>query len=96
VVESSTLAFLQSPAARRDRPDLVLLDPPRAGLGAEATAALARVRSQTITYVSCDPATLGRDLAGLLQAGYTLTRLSLVDMFPQTFHLETVATLHLR
>jgi 23S rRNA (uracil1939-C5)-methyltransferase len=96
VVESSTLSFLQSAAARRGRPDVVLLDPPRAGLGAEATAALTRVRSQTITYVSCDPATLGRDLAALVQAGYTLTRLSLIDLFPQTFHLETVATLRLR
>jgi 23S rRNA (uracil1939-C5)-methyltransferase len=96
VVESSTLSFLQSAAAQRNRPDVVLLDPPRAGLGAEATAALARVRSQTITYVSCDPATLGRDLAALVQTGYTLTRLSLIDLFPQTFHLEAVATLRLR
>lgn len=94
VVESSTLTFLSR--AVEDRPDLVVLDPPRAGLGTEASAALARVRSQSITYVSCDPATLARDLASLAHAGYTITRLDLIDMFPQTFHLETVAKLRLR
>ena len=96
VMESSTLAFLQSVGARRARPDHIVLDPPRAGLGAPATEALAQVRSHSITYVSCDPATLARDLAVLVHSGYTITQLDLIDMFPQTFHLETVARLHLR
>ena len=96
VVESSTLAFLEREAGRRTPPpDRVVLDPPRAGLGKQASALLARVRSAHITYVSCDPATLARDLRILVDAGYTLTRLHLVDMFPQTFHLETVAVLRL-
>jgi 23S rRNA (uracil1939-C5)-methyltransferase len=99
VVEASALAFLQGGASRGRadrRPDRIVLDPPRAGLGAPAAEALARVRSQSITYVSCDPATLARDLAVLVHAGYTITRLDLIDMFPQTFHLETVARLRLR
>jgi 23S rRNA (uracil1939-C5)-methyltransferase len=54
------------------------------------------VRSQGITYVSCDPATLARDLAVLVHSGYTITRLDLIDMFPQTFHLEAVVGLRLR
>ncbi len=96
VVESAALGFLQGGGAGRGRPDRIVLDPPRAGLGATAAEALARVRSQSITYVSCDPATLARDLAVLVDSGYTITRLDLIDMFPQTFHLETVARLRLR
>ncbi len=96
IVESSTLGFLQRQAAKRERPSLVVLDPPRAGLGAQATALLAQVRSQNVTYVSCDPATLARDLKVLVDAGYAITQLHLVDLFPQTFHLETVVKLRLR
>ena len=96
VIESSTLSFLSRATSGKKAPELIVLDPPRAGLGTEASALLATVRSQTITYVSCDPATLSRDLRVLVDAGYTITRLDLVDMFPQTFHLETVARLCLR
>lgn len=100
VVESSTLQFLVREAnARRAAhrlPGRVVLDPPRAGLGIEGSTALASIRSPHITYVSCDPATLARDLRVLVDAGYTITQLHLVDMFPQTFHLETVAMLELR
>ncbi len=92
-VVTSTQAFL---ASRKTRPDRILLDPPRAGLGVEASRDLAAVHSQSITYVSCDPATLARDLRVLVDAGYTITQLDLVDMFPQTFHMETVAKLRLR
>ncbi len=95
-VESSTLGFLQRQAAKQERPSLIVLDPPRAGLGAEATALLAQVHSQNVTYVSCDPATLARDLKVLIDAGYAITQLHLVDLFPQTFHLETVVKLRLR
>jgi len=96
VVESSTLGFLQRQAGKRERPSLVVLDPPRAGLGAQAAALLAQVRSQNITCVSCDPATLARDLKVLVDAGYSITQLHLLDLFPQTFHLETVVKLRLR
>lgn len=74
-------------------PDFVLLDPPRAGLGRAVTEQLARLRPPQIGIVSCDPATLARDLAALLSAGYRLEKLTLVDLFPQTYHLESVARL---
>jgi 23S rRNA (uracil1939-C5)-methyltransferase len=81
--------------ALADRPDFVLADPPRAGLGKAAVGRLARLRPPRITIVSCDPATLARDLAALLAAGYTIEQMTLVDLFPQTYHLETVVRLRL-
>jgi 23S rRNA (uracil1939-C5)-methyltransferase len=93
-VASTTLDFLQSAVLQRDRPDLILMDPPRAGVGPEVCALLARLRAPKIVYVSCDPLTLARDLALLIPHGYHLTELHLVDMFPQTFHMEAVAILH--
>lgn len=74
-------------------PDLVVLDPPRSGLGENVVRGLAALRSPRVTYVSCDPATLARDLSGLLKAGYRVEQAHMFDLFPQTFHLETV--LHL-
>ncbi|MGA3053919.1 MAG: class I SAM-dependent RNA methyltransferase [Candidatus Korobacteraceae bacterium] len=73
-------------------PDLIVVDPPRAGLGGK-TAALGRMSVSHVTYVSCDPATLARDLRLLLESGFRVEQVHLVDMFPQTFHMETV--LHL-
>ncbi len=73
--------------------DLVVLDPPRAGLGEKATKALCRMSASHVTYVSCDPATLSRDLRVLLESGYRVEQAHLVDLFPQTYHMETV--LHL-
>jgi 23S rRNA (uracil1939-C5)-methyltransferase len=96
VAAASTLEFLRR--ARSDgqrKPDFVVVDPPRAGLGKEITALLAEIRPAHITYVSCDPATLSRDLKSLLDSGYQLTKLHMVDLFPQTFHLESVAMLSL-
>jgi 23S rRNA (uracil1939-C5)-methyltransferase len=54
---------------------------------------LIALRPRRVTIVACDPATLARDLAGLLSHGFHLEKLTLVDLFPQTFHLETVAEL---
>lgn len=96
-VAASTLEFLRrARLGERDKPDYVIVDPPRAGLGKDVTALLAKIRPPHITYVSCDPATLSRDLKSLLDSGYSLDRLLMVDMFPQTFHLESVAVLSLR
>jgi 23S rRNA (uracil1939-C5)-methyltransferase len=92
-VEATTLEFLQSAVIQRERPELIVMDPPRAGVGAEVCSLLARVSAPEIVYVSCDPVTLGRDLKSLAEAGYHLVDLHMVDMFPQTFHLETVAVL---
>jgi 23S rRNA (uracil1939-C5)-methyltransferase len=72
-------------------PDFVLADPPRAGLGKSVVANLNRLAPPKLTIVSCDPATLARDLAGLTK--YKIDRLTLVDLFPQTYHLETIAHL---
>ena len=74
-------------------PDFVLLDPPRTGIGKRMVQRLGQLRPPKVALVSCDPATLARDLAGLTGAGYRIERLTLVDLFPQTYHLETVAQL---
>ena len=93
-VQASTMNFLrQAILLKQDAPDLVLLDPPRAGAGVEAAKLLADIGPRRIVYVSCDPATLGRDLSALIQSGYRFLRLQMVDMFPQTYHLESIATL---
>ena len=91
-VTNHTLAFLRQQTAA---PDLIVLDPPRTGLGKEITALLTKVRAKTLVYVSCDPATLSRDLKSLVESGYRLREMYMVDMFPQTFHLESVAVLSL-
>jgi 23S rRNA (uracil1939-C5)-methyltransferase len=75
-------------------PEFVLADPPRAGLGKSVVQELLRLRPPRVTIVSCDPATLARDLATL--SAYTIERLTLVDLFPQTYHLEAVVELKLR
>jgi len=89
---TATLEFLQRPR-KGDRPDLIVVDPPRNGLGAETTTLLAEVGAPALTYVSCDPATLTRDLRALIGSGYEIESLTLADLFPQTFHLETVVRL---
>ncbi len=76
--------------AGRMKPDLVVVDPPRSGLGESVTRGLAGLGAPHLTYVSCDPATLARDLAGLLAAGYRVQQAHLVDLFPQTYHLESI------
>jgi 23S rRNA (uracil1939-C5)-methyltransferase len=88
-MRSSTLQFLRE-QRRGSRPDLIVVDPPRTGLGADLTALIAEIAAPALTYVSCDPATLARDLRALLAAGYEVDSITLADLFPQTFHLETV------
>jgi tRNA/tmRNA/rRNA uracil-C5-methylase (TrmA/RlmC/RlmD family) len=72
---------------------LTVVDPPRSGLGTTVIDGLARMQPQWISYVSCDPATLARDIKGLSAHGYVLARVTAFDMFPQTHHVETVAHL---
>lgn len=92
-VHASTQDFLSAAAVQRERPGLIVADPPRAGLGDEVCALLARIAAPELVYVSCDPVTLARDLRLLIDSGYTLLELHLFDLFPQTFHMETVAVL---
>ena len=78
---------------RAERPDLIVVDPPRTGLGAETCALLGEIAAPAVVYVSCDPATLARDLRALIGSGYQIQSITLADLFPQTFHLETVVQL---
>ena len=74
--------------------DGIVVDPPRAGLGVEVVDELGRLAAPTLVYVSCDPATLARDARRLVERhGYRLVDVQPVDMFPQTFHIESVAVL---
>ena len=77
----------------KEKPDLILLDPPRAGLEPDAIRHLARIAPEHITYVSCEPPTLARDLAALNSAGYEISQVRLFDLFPQTFHIEALVRL---
>src|SRR5256885_1699634 len=88
----------------KEKPDLVLLDPPRSGLGAEAAEKLAALGAPEIVYLSCDPSTLARDLAvltgsrkkGPADTGgvrYEISEMHLFDLFPQTYHIETLVRL---
>lgn len=75
------------------RPDAVVLDPSRTGCEPKVLAALMSIRPETIVYVSCDPATLARDVGRLVSGGYELTYVQPIDMFPQTHHIEIVSVL---
>jgi 23S rRNA (uracil1939-C5)-methyltransferase len=92
-IDDETLNFLRR-ASQNETPDLIVVDPPRTGLGAEVTALLAAMAAPALIYVSCDPATLARDLRALIASGYEIASITLADLFPQTFHLETVVHLH--
>jgi 23S rRNA (uracil1939-C5)-methyltransferase len=91
-VRAQTEQYLKNVAGKL-QPDLVVVDPPRSGLGESVVKSLAALEAPRMVYVSCDPATMARDLVGLLGAGYRVEQAHLVDLFPQTYHLESV--LHL-
>ena len=83
-------AVLPHPAFQ---PDLAVVDPPRSGLGDRVARMLVTMGAPRVVYVSCDPVTLARDLVVLVAAGYRIEQLHLVDLFPQTYHLESVVHL---
>lgn len=88
-VREQTEAFLRD---AKEAPDFVLADPPRSGLDKAAAARLLELRPRALAIVACDPATLARDLA-VLAAGYEIERITMVDLFPQTYHIETIVRL---
>ncbi|MGB8252897.1 MAG: class I SAM-dependent RNA methyltransferase [Anaerolineaceae bacterium] len=77
------------------KPDVVILDPPRTGLHPKALDALLGMKPAQIAYISCDPATLARDLNLLCNSGYAFEKSYLIDLFPQTYHLESISFLKL-
>lgn len=99
--EIANVELLQGPVERvlpeiasslsTDSPVTVLADPPRTGLEGNLIPILTRLGPQRIVYVSCDPATLARDVARFTDLGYTLSSLEIIDLFPQTAHVECVA-----
>jgi 23S rRNA (uracil1939-C5)-methyltransferase len=91
-VGARTEDYLRSRPAR-NRPDLVVLDPPRTGAGKVVIRSLVELGAPRVRYVSCDPATLARDIAPLLAAGYHIEEAHLFDLFPETFHIESVMLL---
>ncbi len=87
-VRATTAQYLDQ--ASGINPDLVVADPPRGGLGENVVRSLAKLGAARITYVSCDPSTLARDLRTLLGLGYRIAGAHLIDLFPQTYHIESV------
>lgn len=87
VVASTTEQFLAR--KQKQSPEFVLVDPPRAGLGPKVADAIAWLEAGEIGYVSCDPSTQARDLSPLLKAGYRIAEAHLIDLFPQTYHIES-------
>ncbi len=84
-------SFEQTAPKVKDRWDVAVVDPPRSGLGAAGVEAVTRTAPRTIVLISCDPASLARDASLLADAGYALATVQPVDLFPQTYHIETVA-----
>ena len=89
----ATLPYLRGTSGDLQRIDFLLLDPPRTGAESRVINAILKLRPKRICYVSCDPATLARDLKKLIAGGYTLDSLAAFDMFSQTHHIETVVHL---
>ena len=104
-IQATTEQYLSRPEDRKGdvkgaslplsvhKADLVVVDPPRSGLGERVARTLANMGAPRLTYVSCDPATLARDLVPLLATGYQVEQAHLVDLFPHTHHLESVLQL---
>ena len=78
-------------AGRLDSSTFVIVDPPRAGIERHAMDAILSIKPQIIAYVSCDPSTLARDAARLILGGYRLTQVTPFDLFPQTYHIESIS-----
>ena len=90
VVHQAVESFLER---RRPAPDVAIVDPPRTGLSKDALAGLLALAAPRVVYVSCDIATMARDVRGLVNGGYIVGRIDAFDLFPNTPHVETVMVL---
>ncbi len=79
--------------SRVRQPDTIVLDPPRTGLSPEAMSGVLALATSRVVYVSCDPATLARDVRRFAEVGYRLEHIEAFDLFPNTAHIETLAVL---
>jgi SAM-dependent methyltransferases related to tRNA (uracil-5-)-methyltransferase len=93
IITASVADWIRSVSVKRESYDLVLLDPPRAGAESAVIKGIVDLRPSRIVYVSCDPATLARDLKKLIAQGFEVESVTGFDMFPQTHHVETVVHL---
>ncbi len=91
--EGDSLDYLRR---QRESPDCIVLDPPRAGLSPEGALRIVKLAPRRIVYVSCEPSTLARDLAAFVAGGYEIASVDFFDLFPQTFHIETLVKLEKR
>jgi len=73
-------------------PNVIILDPPRAGISRQAMEGVLKLSAELLIYVSCDPSTLARDAKRLISAGYQLEQTTPFDLFPQTYHIESIST----
>ena len=89
--EGAAEEILPALVGRIDNPTYMIADPPRAGLDKHALDAILQINPQVIAYVSCDPSTLARDAARLIKGGYTLQQVTPFDLFPQTYHIESIS-----
>jgi 23S rRNA (uracil1939-C5)-methyltransferase len=92
-VSTQTVEGYLTSVAGTLKPNVIVADPPRFGLGQKVCAHLSRLKPQEIVYVSCDPATLARDIGHLVSDGWRIAEIHLLDLFPQTFHIEACAVL---
>ncbi|OQY28318.1 MAG: hypothetical protein B6I38_09300 [Anaerolineaceae bacterium 4572_5.1] len=96
LAEFPQVEFYDSPVGEilpnlEDAPDVVVVDPPRGGLDSPTLDGILKLRPHTVAYISCDPSTLARDALHLTQGGYTLKQVTPFDMFPQTYHIESIS-----
>ena len=92
-VQAEARRFVRRLAATKKNYDVVTINPPRSGVHEDMIDSIPEIGPRRIVYVSCNPATLARDLSGLCSRGYCLTDVQPVDMFPHSFHVETIARL---
>jgi 23S rRNA (uracil1939-C5)-methyltransferase len=89
--EGTAEEILPALASQLTQPIHMIVDPPRAGLDKHVLDAILQIQPQVMAYVSCDPSTLARDAARLIKGGYTLKQVTPFDLFPQTYHIESIS-----